>query len=260
MSRMKQVMIASACLVLAALAVPVGVLAYTFAGNPPIPDGKVFAEGVTVVKDGYVSLFIAPLADGRVALIDSGNDKTGAAIDAALKTKGISREAVSAIFITHGHPDHTAACNGFPSATIYALDTELPMMRGEVVPDSPIGKVFGKMVAPCTNITPVHDGDLVVVGGTNVRVYAVPGHTSGSAVYLLDGALFFGDAADATKDGGIAPSKWLFSENMDVDTKALVALADRLTADQTPVSALAFSHTGVLEGLTPLQNFAKAHH
>lgn len=47
--------------------------------------------------------------------------------------------------------------------------------------------------APCVD-HPVRGGDVVEVGGLRIRVLATPGHTDDSVSYLVDGAVFTGDA------------------------------------------------------------------
>src|ERR1700677_2501337 len=93
------------------LLLAVGAVWYTaFGSNSPIVDGAELAPGVETVKDGFVSVFIVDVAPGKVALIDAGHDASGKAILAALAKRGLTPAGVTAIFLTHGHGDHTAAC------------------------------------------------------------------------------------------------------------------------------------------------------
>src|SRR5580693_5907659 len=68
----------------------------------------------------------APIVDG--AQIAPGHDASGKAILAALDKRGLTPASVAAIFLTHGHGDHTAACKQFPGAQIYAMQTEIPIV------------------------------------------------------------------------------------------------------------------------------------
>ena len=79
-------------LFVALVIVGVGILiATTFMGRQPIPDGLEI-NGLRIVKDGFVSISVLPLAGGDVALFDAGNDKTGKAILGALSRLGLGRE------------------------------------------------------------------------------------------------------------------------------------------------------------------------
>lgn len=244
---------------LAVLAVPVIVLAATFMGNPPIPEGRVLPGGVTVIKDGYASVFLVDAGPGKVALVDAGNDPSGAPIDAALRKRGMDRSNVVAVFLTHGHPDHVATCGEWPNATVYAGIREIPQIEGKTPFHGPLPRMFGAFASPCKGVTGVEDERTVQAGELQVKAYAIPGHTVGSTAWLLAGTLFLGDAADATTSGDVAASKWIFSDDQAEDTRSLVGLADRLVRDGATVTTLAFAHTGVLDGLAPLQRFADAH-
>ena len=104
----------------------------------------------------------------------------------------------------------------------------------------------------------LHDGDVVTLGGVPMRVYAVPGHTAGSAAYYVDGALLVGDSADVTSDGSLQGAPWLFSDSQPENRASLVRLEQRLVADGLSVSAIVPAHSGTADGLAPLTNFARA--
>src|SRR5438128_2166990 len=94
------------------------------------PDDGVEVNGIRIVKDGIVTVGVVPISDNTVALIDAGNDKAGAAIMAELSRRKLTPDAVTAIFITHGHPDHTAAIVKFPKAEVISLEREAPLVEG----------------------------------------------------------------------------------------------------------------------------------
>jgi len=209
-----------------------------FGRNRPIVDGWVVAPGVETVKDGFVSAFLLDVAPGKVALVDCGNDKDGKAILGALQRRGFRPSSVVAIFITHGHPDHVAGCHLFADAQVYALPEDVAL----------IGAV--------TKVThPLRDGEVTNVGPLRVETFANPGHTAGSAVYLADGVLFFGDSASGAKDGTLLPAVRLFSSNPGQNAASLKALAERLRPRAQEVKVLAFAHSGPLQGIAPLENF-----
>jgi glyoxylase-like metal-dependent hydrolase (beta-lactamase superfamily II) len=230
-------------LVVLALAIAVAGLWYSaFGNNSPIVDGQQVVPGVETVKDGFVSVFVLDAAAGKVALIDAGRDASGKAILAALARRGLASGSVSAIFLTHGHPDHTAACRLFPDAQIYALETEVGL------------------IGDAAHVThPLKDGEGVNVGDLHVETFAVPGHTPGSAVYLARGTLFFGDSAGASKDGAMMKAVRLFSKDAGQNVASLKALEARLRPRAAEVEALAFAHTGPLEGFQPFAAFASSH-
>ncbi len=239
---MKRVLIGIGIVVLL-LAAGAGTVWYSaFSHNLPIVDGQKLGSGVETVKDGFVSVFIIDAAPGKVALIDAGKDKSGHALLAALGQRGLEPSSVAAIFLTHWHGDHTAACKLFPDAQVYAL-------RNEVAAVGDAAKVT----------LPLDDGSVTKVGDVNVEAYAVPGHTPGSAVYLARGVLFFGDSAGGGKDGTLMPAVRLFSKDPGQNVASLKALETRLQPRAAEVKTLAFAHSGPLDGFQPFEAFAGAH-
>jgi glyoxylase-like metal-dependent hydrolase (beta-lactamase superfamily II) len=98
----------------------------------------------------------------------------------------------------------------------------------------------------------LQDGDIVQVGPFQVRVFAVPGHTPGSAAYAIGQNLFLGDSANQDKQGRLRASPWVFTKSTAQNRKSLVELARRLAGDST-IKALIFGHSAPLErGIAPL--------
>jgi glyoxylase-like metal-dependent hydrolase (beta-lactamase superfamily II) len=213
-----------------------------FGSNKPIVDGQAVAPGVETVKDGFVSVFVVDAGTGKVALIDAGNDKSGKAILLALAHRGLTPSSVAAIFLTHGHGDHTAACKVFPDAQVFALQEDVAL------------------VGDAAKVThPLKDGEVTQVGDLRVETFAVPGHTAGSAVYLARGVLFFGDSAGASKDGTVMKAVSLFSKDSAQNVASLKSLEGRLAPRASDIQALAFAHTGPLTGFQPFAAFVTNH-
>jgi glyoxylase-like metal-dependent hydrolase (beta-lactamase superfamily II) len=225
------------------LLVAIGAVWYSaFGSNSPIVDQGQLVPGVETIKDGFVSAFMIDVAPGKIALVDAGHDSSGKAILAALARRNLTPASVTAIFLTHGHGDHTAAVKLFPGAQVYALATELPLIGDDLKVDHPL-----------------KDGDVIEVGDVPVETFAVPGHTPGSAAFFARGVLFFGDSAGASKAGKVMPAVHLFSKDPAQNIASLKALEARLAPRATDVKTLAFAHTGPLPGFGPLVAFADTH-
>ena len=140
-----------------------------------------------------------------------------------------------------------------------ALEREVSVIEGAEGFHGPVTQLMPVRPTGVKVTWPVRDGETVMVGDTPVRVFAVPGHTAGSAAYLVNGVLFLGDAADTSDAGKIKGSPRIFSDSRDQDRASLVRLADVL--QNADVKALAFAHSGVrTEGLTPLVTYAAQAH
>ncbi len=206
-----------------------------------IGDGQELVPGVRGIKDSFVSVCMIDAGAGKVVLIDAGNDKKGTGILAELARRKLEPSAVAAIFLTHGHGDHTAAAKLFPSAAVYALAAEVE-----------------RVGTAATIQHPLTDGEKTTVGDATIETFAVPGHTAGSAVYLSHGVLFFGDSASADKHGKVMKAVSLFSSNSAENVTSLKALYTRLQPREGEIKIMDFAHSGPLTGLGRLGEFSRA--
>jgi glyoxylase-like metal-dependent hydrolase (beta-lactamase superfamily II) len=174
-------------------------------------------------------------------LVDTGLDATGAAILSELKAASVAPAQVTAVLITHGHPDHYAAARLFEKATVVLGFDDLAMIRGDKTHYSPFGKIIGAVMplppAP-QGITPVHGNEHLDFDGARFTVVATPGHTPGSVMYLYKNVLFTGDSL-MRKKGGVTIMGSLFSEHPSRNRASLDAL-EGLSFDR-----IADGHAGV---------------
>jgi glyoxylase-like metal-dependent hydrolase (beta-lactamase superfamily II) len=246
-----------AALVVLVLAVGVAaLLAVTFMGRRPLIDGQ-DVGGVRVVADGFAGIVVIPIDDRQVALVDAGQDQAGDAIKRELNRRQLDPAAVTAILLTHGHPDHTGAIRQFPRAQVMALEAEVPLVEGRAGARGPVPRLFPVSPTGVTVTRVLHDGEVVTLGDVPIRVYAVPGHTAGSAAYFVNGALMVGDSADVASDGSLQGAPWLFSDSQAENRASLVRLEQKLVADGATVTAIVPSHSGTAAGLAALTDFVR---
>ena len=103
----------------------------------------------------------------------------------------------------------------------------------------------------------VKDGDQLDFHGTHVEVYGIPGHTKGSAAFLLHGVLFLGDAGQGMRNGAFGPNK-LLTEDVENNDHSLRMLAERLQSRSSEIHEIAFGHSGPLPGIEPLLKWSSA--
>jgi hydroxyacylglutathione hydrolase len=123
----------------------------------------------------------------------------------------ITQQPVMVVF-THGHPDHV--CGAFQFSDLYISNDDKNLLkafynketRAQIIKYSlkgPYPPEFSKeewIDAQIDDVSPVQDEDMLDIGGRELKVIAVPGHTAGS-ICLLDEKeklLFSGDSVQAT--------------------------------------------------------------
>jgi glyoxylase-like metal-dependent hydrolase (beta-lactamase superfamily II) len=230
---------------------------FPFLGTKKVQAGSQFAEGRIVnVVDGIAQVFIINGGNGEIGLVDAGNSSDGKPLIDALASKGLKPSDVKAIFLTHGHHDHIAAAKLFSQAKIYSLKEEVKIAEGIKNNPSPLGRITSPKPSGFKVSHIFNDGDKVKLGSLDVEVFAIPGHTEGSAAYIIGGVLFLGDAALSSSDGKIKHAVWAFSSDVEQQNRSLKTLAERLKPRKNDIKTIVFSHSGYLDGLQPLVDFA----
>ena len=123
------------------------------------------------------------------AIIDPG-DEVNSIMDYIEENK----LAVQAIFLTHGHFDHTGAAIDVAEETgaVIWINREDAAVGGE--------RSMYKFSAPEGTLF-YADGDVIEVGALKFRVMETPGHSRGSVTLKCEDALFTGDTLFAGECG-----------------------------------------------------------
>ena len=238
-------------ILIAAVAVVIG----PFMTLRRLPEGANI-NGMYLVKDGMVSAGIVPLGDHNAALVDAGNNVEAKPLLAELSRHGLGPDDVKVILLTHGHRDHIAGIAKFSQAQVMALATEVDVVEGRSMGGAPLMSFVSPKPTGIHLSRTLEDGEIFPLGPYQVRVFAIPGHTPGSAAYAIGENLFLGDSANQAKDGRLKEGPWTFSNSAEQNRKSLAELARRLAGDST-IKTLVFAHSAPLErGVAPLVEFA----
>lgn len=236
-------------LALVAGAIGTGIGLYLYSTRP-ISDAQRLADGsITAVVTGHYGpiarlAYLFELPGGGVGLVDTGDDPEATRIEAALERLGKTRASVRAILATHSHADHAGAVLAFPEAEVYGMAPDIESLRRRRERAGAVGETIA-----------VRSGEPFEILGLAVEGFAVPGHTAGSAAYLVHGVLFVGDAAHGLRDGTFGVNE-MFSEDAAANVQSLKSLAERLRPRRMEIRQVAFGHAGPLEGLDSMLTWA----
>ena len=172
--------------------------------------------GVYRVADGVVNWYLIEDGD-ELALVDAGWPRSWPRVEQALAMIGHSTGDVTAIVLTHGHPDHLGAAEHARKACQAPVYAELGRATGKAKGASPFALVPGLVptlwrptavgfvlhatvrgfMTPTwvSDLTPYDTGQQLDVPG-RLRVIATPGHSEGHSSLLIEdqGILFTCDA------------------------------------------------------------------
>ena len=241
----KRYLILGLVLLIIVVVIVAGIGLLMYAGLP-LKNGAQLADGkvsIVVTRWGPVAIgaYLFKLEEGGFGLIDAGIDPKATAIRTALTRLGGTERDVRVILLTHGHDDHTAGAHSFPKADVYVLE-----------PDA--NRVNAQWIRVTRGLK---DGERLTLFGTPVDVFTLPGHTSGSAAYLVHGVLFLGDSTSSINDGkGSLYPNTLLCEDKEQNKRALQDLAKRLRTRRNEIRHIAFGHQGPVDGLDALLNWA----
>lgn len=93
---------------------------------------------------------------------------------------------------THGHPDHVGGNIYFGEGYMNPKDYDLARSFF----DDAVRSGQRDSTTPCPVFQPLLDGDMIDIGGTQLEVIELPGHTPGGVLLLdrADGTLYTGDS------------------------------------------------------------------
>ncbi|MCL1905547.1 MAG: MBL fold metallo-hydrolase [Clostridiales bacterium] len=195
-------------------------------------DTQEVIPGVFAVKNSYVNLYLLK-NDGEYIAFDAGSNIK--ATRAALSGLGITESDITAVFLTHTDYDHVASLPCFSSAEIYMAQS-----NKEFLENSPgRSKAFIDMEKPYNTLA---DGGSVTVANTQMQCVFTPGHTDGSACYIVNGKYLFSGDNLSLKDGRAGLFNAVFNISGEEQTQSIFKLAK--TEGMEDMEALFTMHYG----------------
>ncbi|MGA7235699.1 MAG: subclass B3 metallo-beta-lactamase [Bryobacteraceae bacterium] len=176
------------------LILPLTLCAIAFAQpNPawkrPFPPHKIAGNLYYVgTEDLACFLFVTPAGD---ILVNTGLADSTPLMRESFRKLGFRLEDVKILLTMQAHYDHVAAMNEIRKITgakVYITEPDSPVLEDGGKSDPFLGPEY--RFAPVKVDRRLKDGDVVSLGGTDLKVILTPGHTRGSVSYsttLMDG-------------------------------------------------------------------------
>lgn len=180
------------------------------------------------------SMLFAKRTEAGIVLVDLGWFGGRAAVRRLLAKLEASPEDVAAVLITHSHRDHIAGWRAVRDARFFVADGELPLLHGRREHGGWLARWSDRILAPDlpeageVRVRSFARDTTLVFGADTVFAFPVPGHTAGSAAYLVDGVLFLGDGLSHSRlFGGFRVPVGRYSEDVDLARRSLEAVLER---------------------------------
>ena len=218
------------------LGIVVLILIFLFTRFHPARTAKI-ADNIYAVSCGFVN-FYAYTEGGEIALFDAGMNASMAR--RGLFKLGLSPDKVTRVFLTHTDYDHTGGLSAFPNAEVFISDAEEQMVNGQTT-----RRGFMRNSLSRAHKT-MRDGETIQHGDVSIKLILTPGHTPGSASYLVDGCILItGDLLRVTRSGRIKPFLWLMNKDHKRDAESVEAMRDVIQQAKFVLTG----HTGVLRNV-----------
>lgn len=201
----------------------------------PINTSKI-EDGIFAIRSFISNFYVLDTGTSLIAF-DTGTNvllsKNG------MKKLGLNPDNISHVFLTHSDYDHVGGLSIFKNASVYISKAEEPMVTGKKA------RMLIKYNKQLDNYTMLNDRDTIQIGNLKIQIISSPGHTIGSACYLInDSILISGDLLRTSDKGRITP--FLFFQNMNHSElkRSLSKLMEEGITKQA--SIILTGHTGIL--------------
>ncbi len=149
---------------------------------------KKYSDNLYALDEDHKATGFLVIGEERACLIDTMFGKE-------YSYKDIKKLTDKEVFVinTHGHSDHVLGNIHFKKAYIHKADQDMATKAYKIGKAMFPKRIFGSKYAEFENIS---EGDCISLGGLDLKIYELPGHTPGEIVVLCPQLriLFSGDA------------------------------------------------------------------
>ncbi len=150
-------------------------------------------------------------------LIETGPDSVFQELVTNLERHGLATQDIKKVFLSHIHLDHGGSAWRFAreGATIYVhpfgvkhlIDPSRLLTSARMIYKDEMDKLWGRVEpVPQDKVIPAENNMILKIGDTEIRVFEAKGHASHHNIFMVEDALFTGDAGGIKiKDGPVIP-------------------------------------------------------
>ena len=145
--------------------------------------GPIYFVGTT-----NLAVFLVHTPQGHI-LIDGGMPSTAPVIEKSIRELGFKPEDIRILLTTQAHFDHVGSHAHFKKlsgARVEAMKGDETLLRDGGASDYLFGARADFHFPRVAVDRVLSDGDIVTIGGARLTARHTPGHTPGSATYLMD--------------------------------------------------------------------------
>ena len=192
------------------------------------------SSAVTTAGPNHSLIYLSRV-DGGVIAVDLGWWGAGRALTRGLADLDADTSDVIAVFLTYSHRDHIAGWPHVRGATFHMNEAEVARFTGAEPHEGWIARIADDVVDPDLprpdelEIVAFSGDTTFAFGADTVHAFVLPGHTAGSAAYLVRGVLFLGDAASRRPFSGYVSAKHGYSDDTERSRRELAALFERIS-------------------------------
>lgn len=158
-----------------------------------------------------IASYLIPHAHGAI-LIETGPGSTLPALQAALKTHGLSVANLTDAFLTHIHLDHAGASGWLarqgvrihlhPNGAPHMLNPEKLITSATRIYGDKMETLWGEFLpVPPEQLNVMEDNAVVEIGGLRIRAINTPGHANHHYAYIVGDVCFSGDVGGIRLSG-----------------------------------------------------------
>jgi len=175
-----------------------------------------FVDSLHLGRPHVIGVALIELAQGELAIVDSGPESVFDAVVAGIRALGFQPEQVRYLLASHIHLDHAGGAWRWakefgtriythPKGVPHLIDPERLIASATRIYGDKMEHLWGKSGAIAPDlVTPVDDDDKLTLGTLTFNTIHTPGHAQHHNAYWLESenTLFAGDVAGVSIDGG----------------------------------------------------------